>query len=422
MATGLKNWAGNLSYGTASIHHPENVEQIQHIVRHSQQVRVLGSRHSFNQITESTGDLIVLDAYPPEVNIDPERKQATISGGMTYSQLCPILDHAGFALRNLASLPHISVVGACSTATHGSGDHNPNLAASIAGLEIVTANGDLLHLARGDAVFEAAPVGLGALGVVVRVTLDLLPAFDVRQDIFHGLPMAQVEAHFDDIMSSAYSVSMFTNWQGDTINQVWLKQHVDDDAAGAGDEFFGASRVNRRTHPIEALSADTVTEQRGIPGSSYERLPHFRIDSPPKPGNELQSEYFVPRDNAVDALRAVASVAPQLEPYLMISEIRTVAADALWMSTCYQQDSVALHFTWKPDWPAVRPALPILEAQLEPFGARPHWGKLFSIPPQRVQAFYEKLPQFKQLLLQYDPEGKFRNAFIDTTLFGNENS
>jgi xylitol oxidase len=152
----------------------------------------------------------------------------------------------------------------------------------------------------------------------------------------------------------------------------------------------------------------------GIVGPWYERLPHFRMDFTPSSGEELQTEYFVPRHHALAALHEVGRIREQVAPLLQISEIRTIAADDLWMSPCYEQDCVAFHFTWVQDWEAVKAVLPMLEEQLAPFDARPHWGKLFTMPAARVQSFYTKLPDFQQLLRQYDPQGKFRNTFLDT--------
>jgi xylitol oxidase len=156
----------------------------------------------------------------------------------------------------------------------------------------------------------------------------------------------------------------------------------------------------------------------GIPGPWHERLPHFRVDHTPASGNELQTEYFVPRRHAVAAIQAMVRLRDQLEPVLLISEVRTIAADRLWMSPSCQQAAVGIHFSWKKDWPAVQKLLPVIEEQLAPFQARPHWGKLFTMQPSHLQMVYPKLPDFQELLRTYDPQGKFRNAFLDTYIFG----
>jgi xylitol oxidase len=118
------------------------------------------------------------------------------------------------------------------------------------------------------------------------------------------------------------------------------------------------------------------------------------------------------------ALRTIDKLRGQIAPLLQISEIRTIAADDLWMSPCYEQDCIGIHFTWKKDWEGVRELLPVIEEHLSPFDARPHWAKLFTLPPARLEKLYKKLPDFRQLLQHYDPQGKFRNAFLDKHIFG----
>ncbi len=417
----LTNWAGNLTYSTDRLSEAGSVDQIRSLVRSQDKVKVLGTRHCFNSIADSRDNLLSLKPMHEVVALDAGARTVTVDAGITYGQLCPYLDSKGFALHNLASLPHISLAGACSTATHGSGEKNGNLATAVAALEMVTAAGDVVKLSRqsdGEA-FRGAVVGLGALGAIARLTLDIQPTYQVRQYVYENLPLAQMKDHFDEIQASGYSVSLFTDWQGQRLNEVWIKSRVGEGPAFAAPaEFFGAKLATRNLHPIADLSAENCTEQMGVPGPWYERLPHFRMGFTPSAGKELQSEYFVPRRNAVDAILAVERLRDQVSPHLLISEIRTIAADDLWMSTCYQRPSVTIHFTWKPDWPAVRRVLPVIEKELSPFGVRPHWGKLFTLPPADLRSRYEKLGDFVQLAAKYDPKGKFRNEFLDNMVFG----
>src|SRR5579862_4796198 len=371
----LTNWAGNLSYSTDRLTEAASIEQIQSALRSHNKLKVLGTRHCFNSIADSRYNLLSLKPMHEVVALDPVARTVTVDAGVTYGQLCSYLDSKGFALHNLASLPHISIAGACSTATHGSGEKNGNLATAVAALEIVTAEGDVVKLSRkaGGEVFRGTVVGLGALGVITRITLDLQPTYAVRQYVYQRMPLAQVKDHFDEIQSSGYSVSLFTDWQNQGINEVWIKSRVGDGQEfAAPKEFFGAKLASRNLHPIAELSAENCTAQMGVPGPWYERLPHFRMGFTPSAGKELQSEYFVPRDKAVDAILAVERLRDQVTPHLLISEIRTIAADDLWMSTCYRRPSVTIHFTWKPDWPAVRRLLPVIEKELSPFQPRPH--------------------------------------------------
>lgn len=416
-----KNWAGNLMYQAKYWHEPESVAQVQAIVQHASHVRVVGSRHSFNDIADSNDTIISLAKLNQILTLDKDKRTVTIEGGVRYGELSSFLQEHGFALPNLASLPHISVVGACATATHGSGDRNPCLSSSVRAMKIVTANGEEVQFSREKQGEEwnGAAVSLGALGVVTEMTLDVIPSFEVSQYVYEHLPFQQVEQHLDDIFSSAYSVSLFTDWKQDGFNKVWLKQlDAEFTPDQARPDIYGARPALANLHPLPGLEAIHCTEQMGVPGPWFDRLPHFRLDFTPSSGSELQSEYLVPRQYALEALKAVRNMRETLAPLLHANEIRSIAKDTLWLSPCYQQDAIGIHLTWKDNWEAVQQVLPQLEAALEPFQARPHWGKVFMMPKERVQSFYEKLPEFRQLLEKYDPEGKFRNKFINTYIFG----
>jgi xylitol oxidase len=410
----LRNWAGNIAYAARSVHTPSTVAELQAIVRGSDKVRALGSRHSFNGIADTDGDLISMRNLNRVIRLDATALTVTVEGGVTYGELCPWLDAQGFALHNLASLPHISVVGAVTTATHGSGNTNRNLAGAVAGLEIVTASGDIVSLKRGDADFDGAVVGLGALGVVSSITLDIEPAFEVRQDVFVDLPVAALAENFEKISASAYSVSGFTTWRGDSVDMIWLKSRA---GANPPRDLYGARPADRPIHPIASIDPTPCTPQMGVPGPWYDRLPHFRMEFTPSVGAELQSEYFVPRANAAEALIALHAIQDQFNGPLMVSEIRTQAADELWLSMNYQQPSVSFHFTWHSDWDAVRKVLPAIEAALAPFGMRPHWGKLFTMAPADLQLRYPRLGDFRDLVRRYDPAGKFTNELVASSIF-----
>jgi xylitol oxidase len=416
----LTNWAGNLEYSTENLYAAKSLEQIQAFVKKQAKLKVLGSRHCFNNIADSKDTFLSLKPLDEIVSLDPKAHTVTVDAGITYGQLSPLLDAKGFALHNLASLPHISVAGACSTATHGSGEKNGNLATAVSALEFVTAGGDVVKLSRQQDTnfFQGAVVGLGALGVITKITLDIQPTYQMRQYVYENLSFTAIKDHFDAIQAAAYSVSLFTDWQNQRFSEVWLKTRTEKGQAfGAKPEFFGAKLSTKNLHPIAALSAENCTEQMGVPGPWYERLPHFRMGFTPSAGKELQSEYFVPRQHAVEAILAVERLRDQITPHLLITEIRAIAADDLWMSPCYQQPCVTIHFTWKQDWPAVSELLPVIEKELAPFQARPHWGKLFTMPPQQLHSSYKKLPEFIALTKKFDPQGKFRNDFLSTNIF-----
>lgn len=416
----LTNWAGNLVYGTERVHAAESEAEVQQFVKQHSQMKVLGTRHCFNDIADTSSEFLSLKPQDKVIALDAKARTVTVEAGITYGQLSPYLHQKGFALHNLASLPHISVAGACSTATHGSGEKNGNLATAVSGLEIVTASGEIRALSRNKdrETFQGAVVGLGALGVMAKITLDVQPTFMMQQYVYQDLPLDQLKQNFDAIEGSAYSVSLFTDWRKPRFNEVWIKSRMDQGKFDARPVFYGAKLATRNLHPIEELSAENCTEQMGVPGPWYERLPHFRMGFTPSAGKELQSEYFVPRQHAVDAILAVERLHEMVSPHLLITEIRAIAADDLWMSPCYKQPCVTIHFTWKQDWPAVSKVLPVIERELAPFKARPHWGKLFVMSRDQLKQSYEKLPDFVTLCNQFDPGGKFRNDFLKRNIFG----
>jgi xylitol oxidase len=416
----LTNWAGNFEFATDNVTSATSLEQVRDFVKTHDKLKALGTRHCFNKIADSAHALLAMKPLDHAIDLDAKARTVTVEPGMSYGQLAPYLESKGFALHNLASLPHISVAGSCTTATHGSGVKNGNLSSAVSALELVTASGEVVRLSRKQDrdKFHGAVVGLGALGVITKITLDIQPTYTMRQVVYENLPLRQLKEHFDEIVSSAYSVSLFTDWQNQLFSEVWQKSRVDPNKSfNAPAEFFGATLAKKNLHPIAALSAENCTEQMGVPGPWYERLPHFRMGFTPSAGKELQSEYFVPHQNAVEAILAVERLRDQITPHLLITEIRTIAADDLWLSPCYQQPCVTIHFTWKPEWPEVRKLLPVIEKELAPFHARPHWGKLFTTPPQQLQAIYKKLPDFIGLAKTYDPQGKFRNDFLNTNIF-----
>jgi xylitol oxidase len=417
----LMNWAGNIEYSTDKLYFPGSVEQVQQLVKKYDKLKVLGTRHCFNRIADSTDQMISLKNLDQVISLDPHALTVTVGSGIKYGQLGPYLHDKGFALHNLASLPHISVAGACMTGTHGSGVKNGNLSTAVVAIEMVTADGSLVQLSKDKdgENFLAAVVGLGALGVITKVTLRVQPTYMVRQDVYENLSFDQLKNNFDKILSSGYSVSLFTDWQNQNCSEVWIKSRVEEGTSfGLKDNFFGAKAATKNLHPIVTLSAENCTEQMGVPGPWYDRLPHFRMGFTPSSGKELQAEYFVSYHHGMEAILTVSRLAKQIGPQLMITEIRTIAADNLWMSPCYQQPSMTIHFTLKQNWPEVSKLLIEIEKELEPFNPKPHWGKLFMMSPKKLQSRYEKLPAFQQVIKQYDPKGKFRNKFLDTNIYG----
>ncbi len=402
------NWAGNVRFTAASRHRPDSVAELQALVAHADRVRAVGGGHSFSDIADTSGSLVSTLSLPPVLELDSERSSVRVGAGVTYTDLARYLDARGFALRTLASLPHLTIGGACATGTHGSGVGTGSLATAVTGMELVTAGGDLVTVTEPGAV-----VHLGLLGVVTTLTLELVPAYEVRQWVLDDLPLAALDQDLDAVLAAAYSVSVFTDWGPDRRAQVWLKQRAGDPPP----PDLPATPADGPRHPAGGMPTDNCTVQLGVPGPWYDRLPHFRADAAPSSsGAELQSEFLVARSDAAGALRALAEVRDRVAAVLQTCEIRAVAADELWLSPFHRRESVGLHFTWVPDLAAVLPVVGLVERQLAPYRPRPHWGKVFTLDPAAVRAAYPRLADFRALAAGYDPGGKFRNAFTDRYL------
>jgi xylitol oxidase len=435
------NWSGNVQYSAKFYHAPSSVEELQSIVHHADKIRAIGTRHSFSECADSSpgGELVSLDKLPPVLEVDELARAFTCGAGMTCADVAKRLQERGWALHTLASLPHLSIAGAIATATHGSGDRSGNFLSALVGCTYVDPGGSLVTC--GNAVGEAADttlqaVCLGSIGVLVEVTLRMVPSFEVRQDVYSNVPWqrAEEQGYLDDLFGEAYSVSLFTTWtdQGG-IDQLWIKRAVaagDCDAGARGasgklpdapKSLFGGSLVTRQMHPLESESPEACTHQGEPAGPWLERLCHFRADrAPSAAGSELQSEYFVARERASEAIKAVRSISAMIRPLLHVSELRSVASDDMWLSPCYRQPSVGIHFTWRRDLAGVRAVLPVVEAALAPFSPRPHWGKLHTLSHAVLEQNYPKLAAYRSLLERIDPAAKFRNAYVEQLVFGNE--
>jgi FAD/FMN-containing dehydrogenase len=410
------NWAGNVRFRAAAVRRPTSVAELRRVVASSRRVRALGTGHSFSTVADTDGTHVRVDGLPATVEVDDGAGTANVSAGMRYGEVVGRLHERGWALPNLGSLPHIAVAGAASTGTHGSGDGNQVLAGSVVGLELVTASGDLLTVDRTSHpdTFDGSVVAMGSLGVLTRLTLRLVPTFDVEQQVREGLSHEALFAHLDEVMGAGYSVSLFTDWSSPAVEQVWLKRLAGSPPLPA--DWFGTTAADGARHPVAGMPVEHCTEQLGVVGPWHERLPHFRLQFTPSSGDELQTEYLVPREHGVEALRAVAALGERIAPVLQVGEVRSVAADDLWLSAAHGRDSLCIHFTWEPDAAAVMPVVAAVEAALEPFEPRPHWGKVFTTDPATVASRYPRLADFVALRDAMDPDRRFANEFVDRYL------
>jgi xylitol oxidase len=362
--------------------------------------------------------MIDLSLIEPRITIDPERRTVTVGAGANYGVLAAQLHAEGWALHNMASLPHISIAGAVSTGTHGSGDKSGALATAVAGIEIATATGDLIELRRGDVGFDGMIVGLGAFGVVTRLTLDVEPTYEMRQDAFEGLTWATVLADFDAITSSGSSFSILNVWSGEDIDRLWIKTRLTDGYPKEVSAGHLGVRPAATPAPLAPDGAPLELTPFGVPGPWSERVSHFLISQEPGVLEQIQSEYMLPRNQAVAAFQRLRAIGERIDPHLFLSEIRTMTGDRLWLSPAYGADAVAIHFTWKFEPEAVGRISAEIEEMLLPLGGRPHWGKLISSSAAQLAPLYPEMQQFRDLARTYDPNGKFRNAFLDKHVFG----
>ncbi|PZQ91679.1 MAG: FAD-binding protein [Leifsonia xyli] len=415
----VQNWAGNIDFA-GELATPASVDAVRERVADAApgSLRPLGTRHSFSPIADTSGTLLSSAAFadPARIRLAPDRASVSAPGGIRYGELARALEAEGLALANLASLPHISVAGAVATGTHGSGVRNGSLAAAVRGIEFVDGTGTLVTSRRGEPHFDGSVVALGALGFTTRLELDIEPSYRVAQTVYRCLPLDAALDSFEQITALGYSVSLFTTWADpDVIDQLWLKRRVDRDAP-APDAVLGAAASATPMHPIAGVDPVHCTPQLGEPGPWLDRLPHFKLEFTPSNGAELQTEYLLPRDTAVAALREVRSLADDIRPLLQVTEIREIAADTLWLSGAYETDAVGIHFTWRPEQSAVDALLPRLEERLLPLGARPHWGKRFHADAAALAPLYPRLDDFRALVARHDPRGVFLNDFLRAKL------
>ena len=408
----MKNWSGNIEYRPAEIARPSSISELQKVVADSSNVRAYGSGHSFNTLADTDGTLIAFSEFDKNIEIDSSKMLVRVPAGVRYGEVAPKLHANGFALRNMGSLPHITVVGATSTGTHGSGVGNKNLSGSIAEIELITATGDAITLDQSE--LPAARVALGSIGIIHHLTLDIVPTYEVAQTVYFDLPFVQLISNLDAILSAGYSVSVLSMWGDEFVDQVWVKSKIGTNPVLTQNEWFGAKLATRKSNPIREADSAAATEQFGLPGPWFERLPHFKLDFTPSFGEELQTEYFIDRKDAPAALNAIYKIHEELSELIMVCEMRTVAQDENWLSEAYGRETFVFHFTWRPNIPAVEKLLLKIEASLEPFKARPHWGKVFTNNAFDFSSLYPKFNSFLTYRGTYDPSRKFVNKLLET--------
>lgn len=408
----MQNWSKNVDFNDRGYLQPESLAELQELVRTNAKIRARGTAHCFNEIANTSSYAINLSKMSKTIEVNPDTNSVIVAAGLKYGELAPVLHEQGWALNNLASLPHISIAGSISTGTHGSGMKNQNLANQVLALDLVTAEGEVRHIDRTNPAFNALVVGLGLGGIVYQYELKIEPTFEIRQVIYPKIPLDVLQRSFDQIMGSAYSASYFTDWGSDQVGNLWCKFR---DGEVIPESLGGCAKADKKYHPIPSVDPVACTDQLGEAGYWHERLSHFKLEFTPSVGEEIQTEFFVDRKNAAAAIEAVSKLGAEITPLLWITELRTIAADDLWLSGSYQRDTLAIHFTWKKD-DAIYPVIEKVEAALRTFNYRPHWGKVFTADAQYLKSVYPKMSEFQALMQALDPGKKFENTFTRKTV------
>lgn len=405
------NWSGTVTYTAERVVRPSSIDEAAQVVADADRVHGLGTRHSFNDVADTAGTLLDLTGIPTDLVVDAERRTVTLGAGTRYGDVAADIDRAGFALHNTGSLPHISVGGAVATGTHGSGTALGSLATAVRAFEVLGPDGSARTIDRTDPAFDGAVLHLGLLGIVTRVTLDVEPAYRMRQDVYGAIPWDTFTANVAAVHAAAYSVCAYTVF-GDAITEVLVKSRVPE-----GAEDVPVPETLSGAHRLPGTPGDDHrTARDGSVGPWWDRLPHFPIGSVPSHGSEVQSEHFVPLRHAAAALDALRGLADRIQPHLHVCELRTMAADDLWLSPTQGEDVLCIAFTWKKHPTEVAALLPDLESRLAAFDGRPHWGKMSSLDHAAIAGLYPRLADFRDLVALADPERTFASAFGERVL------
>lgn len=452
-----RNWCGNVRFGGTPLV-PESVEQLQEAVRlATPPIRVVGRGHSFSPLAECVGGSLlclarlnrVLDFRAPTSM--GSMGSITVEGGTTYSEIARFLGRQG-ALRNLPSCPQFTVAGAIATATHGSGVTHQNLAADVTMLEFVAGDGSLICYEDGETatLLEGLRVHLGCLGVVSRLTLVVCPFYEVETFCYIDVPLAPMIENLPALWTTCDSLSVWTSGfgRGPGAGTCWMvfrhfcphwkpsaavPEHTPPQELLLHGGSFLQGPVNRYcTDPHEPVTI-TPTGKRAWHDALTQTLHEGQETS--MTTTDIQAEFFVALQHAQAAIRAVWGTAREwsfsspwgatgepMKGLVDAMEFRQVKGDGAWLSPQHI-DSLGIHISFNSDpgrRAEVEACLHLLEAALEPFDARAHWGKLapLTTAPARLEELYDdRLRCFRALCGVHDPSGKFRNVWVRRALF-----
>jgi xylitol oxidase len=409
----MQNWAKNITFSSQNFIEIENITQLQKVIESSNKLKVVGTGHSFSEIADTTGTLISLKNLDPEIEIDEKSQTVKVAAGTSYANLAKYLEKNGWAISNLASLGEITIAGAIMTGTHGSGSNNKVLSDSVVAIEMILASGDKFVIDRKDfAQFPGFVVSFGALAVFTKLTLKIVKSFSVKQVVYENIPIQSILENFNEIFDKPYSASYFNNWSPKNTGQIWMKFLDNDKFPELQSNAYGGNLAKTNQHPVKVNHPDNCTEQMGVAGKWLFRLPHFKLDSSPASGDEVQTEYLVDRKHVQSYINELIKIGEDIAVRVYATEIRTISSDDLWLSGAYERETVGFHFTWKKS-SEIKEFLPVIENILGKNNGRPHWGKLFSTTKAQLIERYPKYEEFRNLIHKYDSGNKFGNKFIE---------
>jgi FAD/FMN-containing dehydrogenase len=420
------NWAGTARSQPQSWHHPHTVEEVQEVVCQARadggRVKVVGAGHSFSPIACGGDRMMTLRNLDRFISVDREALTVTVEGGVSLNTLSETLAHHGLALPILGSIDTQTVSGAIATGTHGSSLLHGNLGTGVVAAELVDGRGDRVVVEAGDPRLAGVRVHLGALGIVTRVTLKVVPAFRLRE--------TRVRVPFDEVcdrlLDLAAAHTFVKLWWLPHTDKVWVVSMEPTEASGERSRWAHRLDVfannvlfppvlwaGARVPALVPWTNRVVSAVHLSEGEQVGRSDHlFTLPMPPR---HQETELAMPLEHAVEALRWCRSWVERGARVGFITEVRFVKGDESWMSPAYGQDvcQLGVYTAWGADAPAYMAAF---RAQAPRWQARPHWGKELDVTPAQVDDWYPEAPAFRSLAVDFDPDGVFRNPLLDAVL------
>ena len=429
-ATQWRNWTGDQRCTSAARERPRSSEELSAALaaagRRGSRVRAVGAGHSFSEIACSEETMLSLERIGGVLDVDGASGLVRVQAGTTINALSRELDGHGLAMENLGDIDVQSIAGAISTATHGTGARLRNISSQVAALKLVLADGSMLECdaEREPEVFAAARVGLGALGVVVEVTLRCVPAFTLR-GIDEPAPLAQTLERFEQLALGNDHFEFFVFPYAD-MALTRTNNRTDDPARPRGRVAAYANDVLLTNHAFGAFCRIARRMPGAIPqinrlvtrlaGRSERVERSASIFASPRLVRFTEMEYALPRERTPEAVRRVMEMIESrglAVPFPI--EVRTAAPDDAFLSTAAGRETgyVAVHMFAGMQW---RDYFERVEAIMTELDGRPHWGKRHFQTAATLRGRYPDWDRFQAVRARLDPGGMFTNAWTDRVL------